>query len=399
MKNLVVNCGSSSLKYQLVDMDGEKVLAKGLVERIGIHGSKIKHSKTGMDSVSREVDFPTHTDAIRYVFEMLVDETYGAVKSLDEISAVGHRIVHGGWKFTEPVLVTEEVIKGIEEIIPFAPLHNPAHIQGIRAVQAVLPSLPNVVVFDTAFHQTMPEEAYVYGLEYKYLEDYHIRKYGFHGTSHNYVSHRAAEMLGKDIKDLKIVTCHLGNGSSITAVENGKCVDTSMGFAPLEGVLMGTRSGDIDGAAVVYLSRILGDPDAVSDALQKKGGLLGLSGISSDLRDVEEAAAAGNPRAQLAQNKLLYGVKKYIGSYAAAMNGMDVLVFTAGIGENGIAFREEICNGLSYFGIKIDSEKNNCRGKEVIISTPDSRVTVMVVPTEEEMMIARDTKRCVENLK
>lgn len=397
MKILVVNCGSSSLKYQLVEMDGEEVLVKGLVERIGIHGSKITHKKPGCDKVEREVDFPTHTEAIRYVFDLLVDPTYGAVQSLDEIAAAGHRIVQGGWLFSEPVVVTEEVVKGLEELIPFAPLHNPAHIQGIRAVQAVLPSLKNVVVFDTAFHSTMPVEAYAYGLEYKYLKDYHIRKYGFHGTSHDYVSHRAAEILGKDIKDLKIVTAHLGNGSSLTAVKDGICIDTSMGFAPHEGVVMGTRCGDIDGVAVVQLAKILGgDLDKTSAALQKQGGLLGLSGISSDLRDVEKAAAEGNERAQLAQNKLLYGVKKYIGSYMAAMNGLDVLVFTAGIGENGIEFRQQVCDGLTGLGIKVDPEKNNCRGKEVIISTEDSPVTVMVIPTEEEMMIARQTKNCIE---
>ena len=397
MKILVVNCGSSSLKYQLVEMDGEEVLVKGLVERIGIHGSKITHKKPGFDKVEREVDFPTHTEAIRYVFDMLVDPTYGAVQSLDEIAAAGHRIVQGGWLFSEPVVVTEEVVKGLEELIPFAPLHNPAHIQGIRAVQAVLPSLKNVVVFDTAFHSTMPVEAYAYGLEYKYLKDYHIRKYGFHGTSHDYVSHRAAEILGKDIKDLKIVTAHLGNGSSLTAVKDGICIDTSMGFAPHEGVVMGTRCGDIDGVAVVQLAKILGgDLDKTSAALQKQGGLLGLSGISSDLRDVEKAAAEGNERAQLAQNKLLYGVRKYIGSYMAAMNGLDVLVFTAGIGENGIEFRQQVCDGLTGLGIKVDPEKNNCRGKEVIISTEDSPVTVMVIPTEEEMMIARQTKKCIE---
>lgn len=396
MKILVVNCGSSSLKYQLVEMDGEEVLAKGLVERIGIHGSKITHKKPGINPVENEFECPTHTEAIKYVFDMLVHPEYGVVKSLDEIAAAGHRIVQGGWLFSEPEIVTEDVIKGLEQVSPFAPLHNPAHIMGIRAVQDVLPSLKNVVVFDTAFHATMPEHAYAYGLEYKYLEDYHIRKYGFHGTSHDYVSHRAAEILGKDIKDLKIVTAHLGNGSSLTAVKDGICIDTSMGFAPHEGVIMGTRCGDIDGVAVVYLAKLLGgDLEKTSAALQKQGGLLGLSGISSDLRDVEKAAAEGNERAQLAQNKLLYGVKKYIGSYMAAMNGLDVLVFTAGIGENGIEFREEICNGLSGLGIKIDPEKNNCRGKEVIISTPDSPVTVMVIPTEEEMMIARQTKQCL----
>ena len=396
MKILVLNCGSSSLKYQLIDMNGEAVLAKGLVERIGIDGSRIKHTKTGMDSISREVDFPTHTEVIKYVLDMLVDAEYGVLKSLSELSAAGHRIVHGGEKFTTSVLVTPEVMKGIEEVIPLAPLHNPANLQGIKAVQTVLPELPNVVVFDTAFHQTMPPKAYIYGIDYKYYEEDRVRRYGFHGTSHFYVANRAAEILGKDIKDLKIVTCHLGNGSSMTAVDGGKSVDTSLGYGTAEGVVMGTRSGDVDPSVMIFLMNKLGDAKLVNEEIQKKSGLQGLSGISSDLRDVEDAAAKGDPRAQLAQDKLIYGVKKYIGGYSAGMGGIDVLVFTAGIGENGSEFRKTVCDGLEFMGIKVDAVRNNCRGKEVIISTPDSRVTVMVIPTDEEMVIARDTKRCVE---
>ena len=396
MKILVLNCGSSSLKYQLIDMNGEAVLAKGLVERIGIDGSRIKHTKTGMDSISREVDFPTHTEAIKYVLDMLVDAEYGVLKSLSELSAAGHRIVHGGEKFTTSVLVTPEVMKGIEEVIPLAPLHNPANLQGIKAVQTVLPELPNVVVFDTAFHQTMPPKAYIYGIDYKYYEEDRVRRYGFHGTSHFYVANRAAEILGKDIKDLKIVTCHLGNGSSMTAVDGGKSVDTSLGYGTAEGVVMGTRSGDVDPSVMIFLMNKLGDAKLVNEEIQKKSGLQGLSGISRDLRDVEDAPAKGDPRAQLAQDKLIYGVKKYIGGYSAGMGGIDVLVFTAGIGENGSEFRKTVCDGLEFMGIKVDAVRNNCRGKEVIISTPDSRVTVMVIPTDEEMVIARDTKRCVE---
>ena len=396
MKILVLNCGSSSLKYQLIDMEGEKVLAKGLVERIGIEGSRIKHTKTGLDAVTREVPFPDHSAAIKYVLDILVDPELGVLKSLDELGATGHRIVHGGEKFTQSVLVTPEVVKGIEEVIPLAPLHNPANLMGLKAVMDVLPGKPNVVVFDTAFHQTMPPKAFIYGIPYEYYEKDRIRRYGFHGTSHGYVANRAAEILGKDIKDLKIVTCHLGNGSSITAVEGGKCVDTSMGLGTAEGLLMGTRSGNVDPLVVINLMEKLGDAQKVSDIIHKKSGLLGVSGVSSDLRDVEEAAEKGCERSKIAQDILITGVKKYIASYAAEMGGVDVVVFTAGIGENGITFREAVCKDMEFMGIKFDAEKNNCRGKEVVISTPDSKVTVMVVPTDEEMAIARDTKRCVE---
>lgn len=396
MKILVLNCGSSSLKYQLIDMEGEKVLAKGLVERIGIEGSRIKHTKTGLDAVTREVPFPDHSAAIKYVLDILVDPELGVLKSLDELGATGHRIVHGGEKFTKSVLVTPEVVKGIEEVIPLAPLHNPANLMGLKAVMDVLPGKPNVVVFDTAFHQTMPPKAFIYGIPYEYYEKDRIRRYGFHGTSHGYVANRAAEILGKDIKDLKIVTCHLGNGSSITAVDGGKCVDTSMGLGTAEGLLMGTRSGNVDPLVVINLMEKLGDAQKVSDIIHKKSGLLGVSGVSSDLRDVEEAAEKGCERSKIAQDILITGVKKYIASYAAEMGGVDVVVFTAGIGENGITFREAVCKDMEFMGIKFDAEKNNCRGKEVVISTPDSKVTVMVVPTDEEMAIARDTKRCVE---
>lgn len=399
MKILVVNCGSSTLKYQVILMENETVLAKGLVERIGITGSRIRHTKTGMDPLTRNLDSPTHKEAIKYVLDMLVDKNYGILKNLDELSAVGHRVVHGGEKFTSSSLVTADVIKGIEEVIPLSPLHNPANLQGIRAVQAVLPNIPNVVVFDTAFHQTMPPKAYIYGIDYKYYKEDKVRRYGFHGTSHRYVANRAAEILGKPIEDLKVVTCHLGNGSSITAVDGGKSVDTSLGYGTAEGVLMGTRSGDLDPSVMVFLMKKLGDPDLVNDEFQKKSGLLGLSGISSDLRDVEEAAANGNARAELAQEKLIYSVKKYIGAYAAAMGGVDVLVFTAGIGENGIGLRKAVCEGLEFMGIEVDPEKNGCRGKEVVISTSDSRVKVMVIPTNEEMVIARETKRCIEEAK
>lgn len=394
MKILVLNCGSSSFKYQLIDMDGEKVLAKGLVERIGIAGSRIKHTKTGQDPVSKEVDFPNHTVAIKFVLDMLVDKEYGVLSSLSELSAAGHRLVHGGEKFTSSVLVTPEVVKDIEEVIPLAPLHNPANLQGICAVMEVLPELPNVAVFDTAFHQTMPAKAYVYGIPYKYYKENGVRRYGFHGTSHSYVSKRAAEILGKPVESLKIITCHMGNGSSITAVDGGKSVDTSLGYGTSEGVLMGSRSGNLDPSVMVFLMERLGDAGAVNNLVHKESGLLGISGISSDMRDIEEAAAKGDERAQLALDILIYGVRKYIGAYAAAMGGVDALVFTAGIGENGVSFRKAVCEGLGYMGIEIDAEKNNVRGKETIFSTNNSRVKVMVVPTDEELVIARDTMEC-----
>lgn len=395
MKILVLNCGSSSFKYQLIDMEGEKVLAKGLVERIGIAGSKIKHTKTGQEPVSKEVDFPNHTVAIKFVLDMLVDKEHGVLSSLSELAAAGHRLVHGGEKFTSSVLVTPEVVEGIEEVVHLAPLHNPANLQGIRAVMEALPDLPNVAVFDTAFHQTMPSKAYVYGIPYKYYKENGVRRYGFHGTSHSYVSKRAAEIIGKPVESLKIITCHLGNGSSITAVDGGKSVDTSLGYGTSEGVLMGSRSGNLDPSVMVFLMEQLGNAKAVNDMVHKESGLLGISGISSDMRDIEDAAAKGDERAVLALDILIYGVKKYIGAYAAAMGGVDAVVFTAGIGENGIDFRKSVCEGLECMGIKIDTVKNNVRGKEVIFSTDDSRVKVMVVPTNEELVIACDTMECV----
>ena len=394
MKILVVNCGSSSLKYQLFDMTDESVLAKGLVERIGIEGARIKHTKTGMDAVIRNTEISNHKVAFKVVVEALLDDSHGALKSLDELSAVGHRVVHAGEKYAGSVMITQDVIDALEECVPLAPLHNPANLMGIYAVTEALPNIPQVGVFDTAFHQTMPGYAYMYGVPYHYYEKYKVRRYGFHGTSHFYVSRRAAEILGKPVESLNIVTCHMGNGSSIAAVKGGKSVDTSMGFSPRPGVIMGTRSGDVDPLLVSFLSDQEGiDNKAMSHVLNKESGLLGISGVSSDLRDIEEAADAGNQRARLAEDMLYYGVRKYIGSYAAAMGGMDVLVFTAGIGENSGRAREGICTGLEFMGVKLDLEKNNVRGKERIISTDDSRVKVLVVPTDEELVIARDTKK------
>lgn len=396
MKVLVVNCGSSSLKYQLFDMTDESVLAKGLVERIGIEGSRIKHTRTGMDTVIKNIDIPNHKAAFKIVAAELLDPVNGVLKSLDELSAVGHRVVHAGERYAGSVLITHDVIDALEECVPLAPLHNPANLMGIYAVTEELPNIPQVGVFDTAFHQTMPGCAYMYGIPYHYYEKYRVRRYGFHGTSHFYVSRRAAEILGRPIESLNIVTCHMGNGSSITAVKGGISVDTSMGFSPLPGIIMGTRSGDVDALLVSYLEEHEAiDSKAMSHVLNKESGLLGISGVSSDLRDIEEAADAGNARAKLAEEMLCYGAKKYVGSYAAAMGGIDVLVFTAGIGENSGRTREKICEGLEFMGIKIDKARNNVRAKEAIISTDDSRVTVMVVPTDEELVIARDTKRIV----
>lgn len=394
MKILVINCGSSSLKYQLFDMTDEAVLAKGLVERIGIEGARIKHTRTGMDPVIKNADIPNHKVAFKVVEEALLDENHGVLKSLDELAAVGHRVVHAGEKYAGSVMITQDVINALEECVTLAPLHNPANLMGIYAVTDALPNIPQVGVFDTAFHQTMPGCAYMYGVPYHYYEKYKVRRYGFHGTSHFYVSGRAAEILGKPVESLNIVTCHMGNGSSIAAVKGGKSVDTSMGFSPLPGVIMGTRSGDVDPLLISFLAEQEGiDNKAMSHILNKESGLLGISGVSSDLRDVEEAADNGNSRAKLAEEMLYYGVKKYIGSYAAAMGGLDVLVFTAGIGENSARAREGICSGLEFMGVKIDREKNKVRAKETVISTEDSRVKVLIVPTDEELVIARDTKK------
>ena len=391
MKVLVVNCGSSSLKYQLIDMETEEVMAKGYLERIGIDGSFLTH-RVGEEKYKIEKEIKNHKDGLDLVIEQLLHKDYGVIKDLSEIDAIGHRIVHGGEKFTKSVLINDEVIKGIEEAIEFAPLHNPAHLQGINACIEKLPGKPNVAVFDTAFHQTMPEKAYMYAIPYEYYEKYKIRKYGAHGTSHKFVSNRVAEMIGKPIEDLKIISCHLGQGASLCAIDGGKSIDTSMGLTPLAGVPMGSRSGDVDPSVLTYLM----DKESISPAemntiLNKKSGKLGLSGVSIDDRDVEAAAKEGNKRAQLAIDNFVYQVVGYIGRFVAQMKGVDVITFEAGIGENGIGVRKEICDYLGYLGVKIDDEKNNCRGKEIEISSPDSKVKVYVVPTNEELMIARET--------
>ena len=398
MKVLVINCGSSSLKYQLIDMDGEAVLCKGLCERIGIEGSKIVHKAHGKEW-EEEVPFPTHTEAFMKVVEMMTTGEGAVVKDKSEISAIGHRVVQGAEFFTKSEIVTDAIIDKIEEIAPLAPVHNMAHVQGLRSAKAVFgASVPNVVVFDTTFHQTMPPKAYMYGVPYEMYEKYSIRRYGAHGTSHRYVSMAAAQYLGKDAKDIKMVTCHLGNGSSITAVDGGKCVDTSMGLTPLAGVLMGTRCGDIDPSVVTYMEQKLGiHGQEMADYLNKKSGLLGISGVSSDKRDVEKAAAEGKARAKLASDMLNYQIKKYVGAYAAAMGGIDCLVFTGGIGENDGYVRSEVCKNMEFLGISIDAEKNKLRGLDINdITGEGSRVKVLVVCTNEELMIARDTKALVE---
>lgn len=398
MNILVINCGSSSLKYQLIDSDSEKVLAKGLCERIGINGSAITHQPAGGEKVTTEVDMPNHTAAVKYVIEKLVDKEVGVVASLDEIGAVGHRIVHGGEKFASSVVIDDEVIKAVEECNDLAPLHNPANLIGINSCKEIMPGVPMVAVFDTAFHQTMPKKAYLYGLPYEYYDKYKIRRYGFHGTSHDFVSNRAAEILGKKREDLKIIVCHLGNGASVSAVQNGKCIDTSMGLTPLEGLIMGTRSGDLDPAIISFIADKEGiSADDVINICNKKSGVLGLSGgLSSDFRDLGTAADEGNEMAQAALASWSYRVAKYVGAYAAAMNGVDVVVFTAGVGENNFTAREMVCEYLGYLGVTIDKEANKKRGEEVTISTPDSRTTVMVVPTDEELAIARETVRLVK---
>lgn len=397
MKVLVINCGSSSLKYQLIDMSNEKALAVGLVERIGIEGSILTQKVEGRDKYIIETPMKDHKVAIGLVLNALVDEKNGVIKSMDEISAVGHRVVHGGEKYAKSVVVTEEVMKELEECAKLAPLHNPPNIIGINACKELMPNTPMTAVFDTAFHQTMPEKAYIYPLPYELYENNAIRKYGFHGTSHKYVSNIAAQEMGKDIKDLKIITCHLGNGASVAAVKNGECVDTSMGFTPLEGLAMGTRCGDIDPAIVTFLMTELNmSADEANTVLNKKSGVLGISGVSSDFRDIEGAAAEGNNRAKLALDIFNYRVKQYIGSYAASMGGVDCVVFTAGLGENAIETREEICSGLEFLGIEVDHEKNNIRGKVKEVSKDGSKVKVFVVPTNEELVIARDTVSLVK---
>jgi acetate kinase len=398
MKILVINCGSSSLKYQLIDMNGEEVLAKGLVERIGIEGSRIKHDTTGKERVTIEEPMKDHKRALELVLAAIVDKNHGAVASMDEISAVGHRVVHGGEDFASSVIIDDAVMYALNRNIELAPLHNPPNIMGIEACKELMPNVPMVGVFDTAFHQTIPAENYIYAIPYEYYEKYKIRRYGFHGTSHKYVSMRAAEILGKDIKDLNIVTCHLGNGSSVTAVQGGKSIDTSMGFTPLEGLAMGTRSGDIDPAIIPFIMDKEGlSFEEVNDMLNKKSGVLGISGISSDFRDLEIAAEEGNKRAELALKVFTNRVTKYIAAYAAQMCRIDVLVFTAGIGENSGLIREMVCEGLECMNIMIDKELNNTRGQEAIVSRNLASATIMVIPTNEELMIARDTLELLSN--
>jgi acetate kinase len=398
MKVLVINCGSSSLKYQVLDMTNEELICKGLVERIGMEGSVISHTKTGMDKFVLEAPMKDHKDAIGHVIDALKDADHGVVKDMSEIGAVGHRVVHAGEKFAHSVLITDEVIKALEECVDLAPLHNPPNLLGIAACQELMPGTPMVGVFDTAFHQTMPPQSYIYAIPYEYYEKYGIRRYGFHGTSHKYVSERAAEMLNVDIEDLKIITCHLGNGASVSAIKRGKCIDTSMGLTPLEGLVMGTRSGDIDPAIVTYIREKENlEQGVANDILNKKSGMLGISGVSSDFRDIEAAAEEGNERAMLALKVFAQRVKFYIGGYIAEMNGVDAIVFTAGVGENDMGMRDIICNEMGNLGIKLDLVKNKVRGKEMVISAEDSKVKVLLIPTNEELMIARDTYNIVTN--
>ena len=398
MNILVINCGSSSLKFQLIDSETEKCIAKGLCERIGIEGSRITYTPDGGEKEQTVTPMPDHTEAIRLVLEALTNPKTGVVKSLDEIGAVGHRIVHGGEKFAASTIITDEVMKAIEECNDLAPLHNPANLIGINACKKLMPTTPMVAVFDTAFHQTMPEEAYMYGLPYEYYEKYKIRRYGFHGTSHSYVSRKAAEVLGKKYEDLKIIVCHLGNGASVSAVKNGKCVDTSMGLTPLEGLIMGTRSGDIDPAIMEFIAHKEGkNIDEIMTVLNKKSGVYGLSNnLSSDFRDLEDGYNRGDEHCIRTMNTYCYRVAKYIGSYVAAMNGVDVICFTAGIGENAPLVRSLVCEHLSFLGVSIDEDANHKRGEEIAISTPDSKTTVMVIPTNEELAIARETVSLVK---
>ena len=391
MNVLVINCGSSSLKFQLINSESEAVLAKGLCERIGIDG-RLTYQPAGGEKNVSEKAMPTHTEAIQFVIDALTDADKGVVKSLDEIGAVGHRVVHGGEKFAKSVVVTPEVKAAIAECNDLAPLHNPANLIGIEACESLMPGTPQVVVFDTAFHQTMPEKAYMYGLPYEYYEKYKVRRYGFHGTSHSFVSKRVAEIVGKPYNATKTIVCHLGNGASVSAVLNGESVDTSMGLTPLEGLVMGTRSGDIDPAIMEFIAKKENlDIAGIMNVLNKKSGVEGVSGVSSDFRDLEAAAKAGNKRAELAIDVFAYRVAKYVGAYTAAMNGVDNIVFTAGIGENCALVRTKVCSYLGYLGITIDEEANGKRGEEIVISTPDSKVKVLVVPTNEELAIARET--------
>ncbi len=396
MKILVLNAGSSSLKYQLFDMTNESVLAKGLVERIGLEGSLLTHRPADKDKKVINADIPDHTTAIKLMLDALTDTGHGVISSMDEIDAIGHRAVHGGSVFTESTIIDDEVVAKMEELIPLAPLHNPPGIAGIKACREILPGLPQVAVFDTAFHQSMPEASYIYGLPYEYFEKYGIRRYGFHGTSHRYVSQRAAELMGEPLEDLKMVTCHLGNGASLAAIDKGKVLDTTMGFTPLEGLMMGTRSGNVDPAIIRFIMEKENlTIKEVDELLNKKSGFLGVSGISSDLRNVEEAASEGNYRAQLAIDMFYQKIVRFIGAFVAEINGIDVLIFTAGIGENSPEMREAVCSKLEFLCLFIDKEKNKFRGEEREISTPGSKVKVFVIPTNEELMIARDTAALV----
>ncbi len=398
MKILVLNCGSSSIKYALYNMDDNSVMTSGGAERVGLDNAFVKVKLANGEKKQIMHDIPEHTEGVKFIFSLLTGPEIGVIKSLDEIDAVGHRMVHGGEKFAKSVIITPEVIDAFKACIDLAPLHNPANLKGVDAVTELMPGLPQVGVFDTAFHQTMPAKAYLYAVPYELYEKYGVRRYGFHGTSHRYVSARALEFLGMQAEGTKVVTAHIGNGGSLAAVVDGKCVDTTMGLTPLEGVMMGTRSGDIDGGAVTFIQKKLGlDADGISDLLNKKSGIAGLTGLSSDMRDIENAAKAGNEKAIAAQESYFYRIKKYIGAYAAAMGGIDVLVFTAGVGENQVCMREAACQGLEFMGIKIDVEKNaTIRGEEAVISTPDSKVKVVVIPTDEELMIASDTMALVK---
>ena len=392
MKILVLNCGSSSIKYKLFDMTTKEVLAQGGIEKIGLVGSFLKLTLPNGEKKILEKDIPEHTAGIEFILNTLVSPEYGAIKSLDEINAVGHRMVHGGERFSESVLLNKEVLDAFIACNDLAPLHNPANLKGVNAVSAILPNVPQVGVFDTAFHQTMPDYAYMYAIPYELYEKYGVRRYGFHGTSHRYVSQRVCEFLGVDPKGKKIITCHIGNGGSISAIKDGKCIDTSMGLTPLEGLVMGTRSGDIDAGAVTFIMEKEGlNATGVSNLLNKKSGVLGVSGVSSDMRELEAAVAAGNPKAILAEKMYFYRIKKYIGAYAAALGGVDIILFTGDVGENQANCRSEVCEGLEFMGVKIDLEKNKVRGEEAIISADDSKVTVAVIPTDEELMIASDT--------
>ncbi len=397
MKVLIINCGSSSLKYQLMDMDDESVIGIGLVERIGINGSRIIHEYGEDGKFVLEEDMKNHTDAIQHVFDALLDEDHGLIESLDEICAIGHRVLHGGSKYTDSVIIDEEVKQVIRDYVKFGPLHNPPNLMGIEACEELAPGKPNVAVFDTAFHQTMPPEVYVYPIPYEYYEKHDIRKFGFHGTSHKYIAHRTPQVMGVDGKDINIISCHLGNGSSLTAIKGGKCFDTSMGLTPLEGLMMGTRSGSIDPTVDQFLQEQEGLTAAeVNTLLNRKSGVYGVSGLSSDFRDLEDAAEEGNERAKLALDMFIQRVRNYLGSYMAALDGVDAIVFTAGIGENSASMREDICKNLEHLGVKIDPERNNVRGVEALISTDDSKVKVYVIPTDEELMIARDTASLVD---